>query len=327
MIVYPLLIGCYVLLIITTPTFEQFTQQTEFTDTGTIDYFSCHQHDCPTLLTTLLEESKTAECAFYELDTELIRIPDHANILKYDHGDSDSLSTETITPVPSKSLMHHKFCIFNNKTVLTGTWNPTYRGSYVNDNSVLLVRSSVIAGLYEKEYERLLSRTNNTKQKILHPTTPYTITLSNVTVRLSFSPQQQTEDLVADYLEKANASIKILSFMFTSDPLGKLLADKTDDVDIQGVFEATGTGTHSEYTRLREAGADVIKDGNPGFMHQKLIIVDSKVLIIGSYNPTKNARERNDENLLVIEDPNIVIDVGREYDRIRSQALVKAAEQ
>ena len=41
-------------------------------------------------------------------------------------------------------------------------------------------------------------------------------------------------------------------------------------------------------------------------MHHKFCVVDKSVLLTGSYNWTKSAADRNQENLLVTEDPKMV---------------------
>ena len=41
-------------------------------------------------------------------------------------------------------------------------------------------------------------------------------------------------------------------------------------------------------------------NNKPGKMHHKVFIIDNKTVITGSYNPTKNGNENNDENILII---------------------------
>ncbi|MGM5480813.1 MAG: phospholipase D-like domain-containing protein [Nanobdellota archaeon] len=295
------------------------TETTEFTDTGSADYFSCHDHDCAYILNTLLNQSREARCAFYELDHSLITLPDHVETLIYEEN-HEGTTDSSVKAVPSKGLMHHKFCIFNNKTVLTGTWNPTMRGTYVNDNSIVLIRSKVIAELYDKEFERLEARIDSSMKMPSHPQSEYHINLSGTPIRLCFSPVQDCEGVMIEELRVAEEEIRILAFMLTSDAVGDTLARLTGNVTIQGVFEATGVSRYSEYEKLLDAGATIYKDGNSAFMHQKLMVLDEEKLLIGSYNPTKNARERNDENLLIIKDRSLASSAIREYERIMTIA-------
>ena len=41
-------------------------------------------------------------------------------------------------------------------------------------------------------------------------------------------------------------------------------------------------------------------------MHNKFAIIDNRLLLTGSYNWTFSANNRNDENLLIIDDPEII---------------------
>jgi len=41
-------------------------------------------------------------------------------------------------------------------------------------------------------------------------------------------------------------------------------------------------------------------------MHNKFAIIDNRLLLTGSYNWTASANSRNDENLMVIDDPGII---------------------
>ena len=36
-------------------------------------------------------------------------------------------------------------------------------------------------------------------------------------------------------------------------------------------------------------------------MHHKVIVIDGKLLITGSYNFSKSANEKNDENIIVVD--------------------------
>ena len=56
----------------------------------------------------------------------------------------------------------------------------------------------------------------------------------------------------------------------------------------------------------------VIQDRHAGIMHNKIAVIDGKVLFTGSYNWTKSAEERNEENLLEFIDEEEIIKVYQE---------------
>jgi phosphatidylserine/phosphatidylglycerophosphate/cardiolipin synthase-like enzyme len=71
---------------------------------------------------------------------------------------------------------------------------------------------------------------------------------------------------------------------------------------------------------LKNAGLDVRLDGNPRLMHHKLIIIDGKVVVTGSYNFSYNAEQNNDENTLIIHNQELAGEYLAEFQRIYSQA-------
>ena len=64
----------------------------------------------------------------------------------------------------------------------------------------------------------------------------------------------------------------------------------------------------------------VRRDGNPAFMHNKVIVVDSRYVITGSLNFSTNAEESNDENVVIIDNPDIVKLYMQDFDSVWSVA-------
>jgi phosphatidylserine/phosphatidylglycerophosphate/cardiolipin synthase-like enzyme len=92
-------------------------------------------------------------------------------------------------------------------------------------------------------------------------------------------------------------------------------------VKVGGVFETTGSQTqYSEFGRMKKAGLDVYTDGSPYTMHHKVIVVDERIVMAGSFNFSSSADHENDENLLVIDDPALARSFKAEYDRVLDQA-------
>ena len=89
-------------------------------------------------------------------------------------------------------------------------------------------------------------------------------------------------------------------------------------VVVVGVFEESQVVSNigGEYERLLGAGLDVRLDGNPRNMHHKVIIIDERIVVIGSYNFSKSAETRNDENTLILHDEKISAQFIGEFERI-----------
>jgi phosphatidylserine/phosphatidylglycerophosphate/cardiolipin synthase-like enzyme len=60
----------------------------------------------------------------------------------------------------------------------------------------------------------------------------------------------------------------------------------------------------------------VRQDGNPAFLHDKVIVVDERIVITGSLNFSTNAEESNDENVIIIDNADMARLYMQEFDRI-----------
>ena len=68
-------------------------------------------------------------------------------------------------------------------------------------------------------------------------------------------------------------------------------------------------------------------------MHNKFAIIDNRLLLTGSYNWTFSANHRNDENLMVIDDPDTIAQFQNYFEKLwfdkyssqRTRALYKKA--
>jgi phosphatidylserine/phosphatidylglycerophosphate/cardiolipin synthase-like enzyme len=93
-------------------------------------------------------------------------------------------------------------------------------------------------------------------------------------------------------------------------------------LEIKGVMDreqiASNTGT--EFDPFRQAGLDVRIDGNDGQMHHKVFVVDGKIVVLGSYNFSNAAEERNDENIIIVYNEKIADFFMEEFDRVYAHA-------
>ena len=93
-----------------------------------------------------------------------------------------------------------------------------------------------------------------------------------------------------------------MAFSFTHDKLGDAMREKhRNGIDVKGVFDESGLNRYSEYQIMDRDGLSVTVDRTRGAMHHKVIVIDEKTVITGSYNFSKSAEIRNSENLLIIK--------------------------
>ena len=101
-----------------------------------------------------------------------------------------------------------------------------------------------------------------------------------------------------------------------------MLARSNAGVTVSGVFEQSqyraNTGTEFDLFRLNKL--DVRLDGNPRNMHHKVIVIDRSTVVTGSYNFSASAEKSNDENTLIIHDPEIAALYLAEFERVFGQA-------
>ena len=215
------------------------------------------------------------------------------------------------------AIMHHKFTVVDGEWVQTGSWNYTDGDTYRLNNNVVIIRSPELAKNYTAEFERMFLRRQFGPQKAAGATKPV-LAVEGVKVENYFAPKDKVSARIIDVVKQAKESVYFLAFSFTHDGIGDaIIAQAKAGRKVGGVFESTGSNTRfSEFGRMKDAGLDVWQDGSSYAMHHKVIIVDEKVVIFGSYNFSESADDANDENLLIIHDPTLAKEFKAEYDRV-----------
>jgi len=219
------------------------------------------------------------------------------------------------------SLMHHKFVVIDRGEVWTGSMNLTVNGAYRNDNHLLRIRSKEVAEDYVREFEEMFDQDQFGASSL--PDTPYpVIQMDGHQVEIYFSPEDAILDRLLELLREADKSVEFLAYAFTTDTIGETLLELHQaGVAVRGVVEESQiSATGSETPRLRQAGLDVRLDSNPANMHHKVFLLDNKIVFLGSYNFTRSAEEKNDENVLIIHDPALASQFLIEFERIYQSA-------
>jgi phosphatidylserine/phosphatidylglycerophosphate/cardiolipin synthase-like enzyme len=258
-------------------------------------------------------------------------------VIETDNADEAVLTDLTQAGIPvvedkrSSGLMHNKFVVIDGKWVWTGSWNMTENGAYRNNNNAILIASPALAENYTAEFEEMLTGQfgPTSPADTPHPFVSITVQTEDqqgrkVDVENYFAPEDDVAGEIISEIEAAQSRIRFMAFTFTSEEIADAMLERGQaGVVVQGVVEDRNAGrSYSQYERLLEAGHDVLPDGNPYIMHHKVIIIDDTTTILGSYNFTASAEERNDENLLIIHDPEVaglfVKEFGRMYEQARS---------
>jgi phosphatidylserine/phosphatidylglycerophosphate/cardiolipin synthase-like enzyme len=215
------------------------------------------------------------------------------------------------------ALMHNKFWIFDSQRVWTGSTNITESGIFRQNNNAIVIESPQLAAIYEREFQEMWDGQ-------FGPTSPSTLdqqaTVVNGTqiVVIFTSEDPALENAIVPIVKSAAKSIRFLTFSFTDYPLADAMSQRAQaGVDVEGVFEKFGSETEaSELRTLMCRKLPVRQDGNPGFLHDKLIVVDERIVITGSMNFSTNAEKSNDENVIIIDNADIARLYLQEFERV-----------
>ena len=219
-------------------------------------------------------------------------------------------------------LMHDKFVVIDGREVWAGSMNLTVNDAYRNDNNLLRIRSAELARIFTAEFEEMFSAKkfgSSSPSGIAHPA----VQAGAGTVEALFAPDEPVAPRVIRTVREARSSIHFLAFSFTSAPIAAAMLERLPDgLALFGVLEGTQARSNSaaQFGVLEAGGATVYLDANPRNMHHKVIILDGRIVIAGSYNFTGSAENKNDENLLIFDNPELAAAFEAEFRRIFNRA-------
>ena len=135
-------------------------------------------------------------------------------------------------------------------------------------------------------------------------TSPASQPLNSSSWQAYFSPTGGCTVAVVKELNSAKSNILVQAYSFTSAPIAKALVDAYKrGVQVQVILDKSQrTANYSEADFTAHAGIRTLIDAKHAIAHNKIMVIDSQVVITGSFNFTKSAEEHNAENLLVIHD-------------------------
>jgi phosphatidylserine/phosphatidylglycerophosphate/cardiolipin synthase-like enzyme len=221
-----------------------------------------------------------------------------------------------------EGLMHNKFVVIDRSEVWMGSMNFTYSGTYEDNNQLILFRSVKMAENYTKEFEEMFID-DKFGDNVIPETPNPKIKIDDTNIEIYYSPDDGVATPLQEILNRAEKSIYFMAFSFTTDEFGEVIRTKAENgLTIAGVMEDEQVKTNigTEYDLFKQAGLDVFIDGNRGQMHHKTMIVDGRIVITGSYNFSRSAETRNDENLIVIYNEQIADFFLQEFRRVYQQA-------
>jgi phosphatidylserine/phosphatidylglycerophosphate/cardiolipin synthase-like enzyme len=122
-------------------------------------------------------------------------------------------------------------------------------------------------------------------------------------VSVCFIPGGACADQIVDAIAQARSEVRVQAYGFSARPIIAALARaRARGVDVAVILDK------SDERRLCQTDAALLAAGVPvwidrvsGIAHNKVIVIDRRVVIGGSYNYTASAERRNVENVTIIE--------------------------
>jgi cardiolipin hydrolase len=185
-----------------------------------------------------------------------------------------------------------------------------------SESQLALLRSKLfdhIKGMFDSKEERGLVEALEDLNKALLPPQK-----ANVMAEAHFSPGLDCLDAINRQIRYAKSTLDICVFTISDNRI----VDNIEDAHTRGVKVRIISDDDKQYDRgndifrMKDFGIPVVTDSTSNHMHHKFAIIDQKVVICGSYNWTRSAATRNNEDIVVQDTPVIVKGFISEFERL-----------
>ena len=133
-----------------------------------------------------------------------------------------------------------------------------------------------------------------------------------------FSPGPNCRIAIEQAMETALSELLICVFTISDDRLSDaIMAAHRSGLTVRVISDNDKMHDRgSDVERLSQAGVDVRIDRSPEHMHHKFMVIDGRTVMTGSYNWTRSAETRNEENIIAVDDPQLATRFSEEFERI-----------
>ena len=124
------------------------------------------------------------------------------------------------------------------------------------------------------------------------------------TIEVAFSPNKGASQAIIKAIGEARSSILVSAYSFTSKNIAQaLLEAKKRNIKIKIILDKSQVShKYSSSKFFAHQDFDLRIDTKHAIYHNKIMIIDNKNIITGSFNFTQSAETRNAENILIIRD-------------------------
>jgi phosphatidylserine/phosphatidylglycerophosphate/cardiolipin synthase-like enzyme len=217
-------------------------------------------------------------------------------------------------------IFHQKFAVRDvgksSAAVLTGSANFTKTDSGTNPitsgvdsgnnlNHVVVLHGQSAAKQYVAEFDRMRAGTFGPLHERQEPQ-PREFRLGGMRIKPLFAPRHGPEMEIMKQMLKARERVDFAMYTFAqSSGIDDTMIRLVDtDFAIRGVLDrGQGAQAWAATDQLKDAGVALFAN-RPGTgvrkVHHKLMVLDRRVTIVGSFNYTAPATTLNDENIIVL---------------------------
>jgi phosphatidylserine/phosphatidylglycerophosphate/cardiolipin synthase-like enzyme len=123
-------------------------------------------------------------------------------------------------------------------------------------------------------------------------------------IQAHFSPKGGCTAAIVAELTQARSEVLVMAYSFScADIANALIAAAGRGVRVVVLLDRSNEAeTYSELGDLEKHGMEVWIDACHAIAHNKVIVIDSRTVLTGSFNFTRQAEHENAENLLILRD-------------------------
>ncbi|MBQ9772382.1 MAG: DUF1669 domain-containing protein [Lentisphaeria bacterium] len=144
-------------------------------------------------------------------------------------------------------------------------------------------------------------------------------------ITVYFAPGKRIAEGLCNFISTANKTVEVCIYDLDLQEVSEaLLEAKKRGVKVSIVTDSDNRKLDA-VERLAKAGIKVVADERSTIMHNKFVIVDSRWVWTGSFNFTENGRDKNDNNALILESPEIARFYHEKFEEYLSGDFSKSA--
>jgi phosphatidylserine/phosphatidylglycerophosphate/cardiolipin synthase-like enzyme len=153
---------------------------------------------------------------------------------------------------------------------------------------------------------------------------------TSLNYQVCFTPGGECTQDIVNAIADAKKQILVQAYSFTSAPIARALVDAHKrGVDIKIILDKSQkTERYSSSRFLTNEGIPTWIDYRVAIAHNKVMVIDDATVVTGSFNFTSAAQNKNAENLLILQDPNLAKSYTKNwYSRLAQSEAVSATDE